>query len=219
MTFHGSCPSIHLTSCIDPINGVGQEQRGGKRFSYHKSTTLAHLENLAEAAKLRLALIGGSRFQANQRSGTRNSFMRLLSFSVLHSPPISNCEFPACLHRVCRCRPCGRAACREDTVGVGGAGAQTRHAVDDVDDQVEAVEIIQHHHVERRRGRPFFLVPANVQLMVIGPAIRQAMDQPGIAVEGEDDRLVPGEQDIEILVAQAVRMLALRLQASSSPPR
>ena len=49
-------------------------------------------------------------------------------------------------------------------------------------------------------------------LCVIRAAIGETVDQPGIAVEGEDDRLVLGEERIEILVAQPVRMLARRLQ-------
>ena len=47
---------------------------------------------------------------------------------------------------------------------------------------------------------------------MIGAAIGQTVDQPGIAVEGKDDRLVPGEEDVEVLVGDAVRVLALRLQ-------
>jgi hypothetical protein len=38
------------------------------------------------------------------------------------------------------------------------------------------------------------------------------MDQPGIPVKREDHRLVAGEQGIEVVVAQAVRVLAGRLQ-------
>jgi hypothetical protein len=38
------------------------------------------------------------------------------------------------------------------------------------------------------------------------------MDQPGVGVEGEDDRFVRGEQGVEFRIAQAVRMLGLRLQ-------
>ena len=38
------------------------------------------------------------------------------------------------------------------------------------------------------------------------------MDQPRIAVEGEHNRLVLGEERIEILIGKAVRMFARRLQ-------
>ena len=73
---------------------------------------------------------------------------------------------------------------------VGGHGRSLRHAVDHVAGQVEAVEVVQHRHVERRGGGAFLLVAADVQVVVVGAAIGQAVDQPGVAVEGEDDRLV-----------------------------
>ncbi len=38
------------------------------------------------------------------------------------------------------------------------------------------------------------------------------MDQPGVGVKGEDGRLVAGEQRVEIRIAQAVRVLGLRLE-------
>src|SRR5262249_28109657 len=55
-------------------------------------------------------------------------------------------------------------------------------------------------------------VSANVQLSVIRSPIGQAMDEPRIAVIGEYDWLVPGEEPIEFVVAQAVGMFFGRLQ-------
>ena len=49
-------------------------------------------------------------------------------------------------------------------------------------------------------------------LSVVGPPVGQAVDQPGIAVLGENHRFVLGEQRVEILVGEAVRMLLVRLQ-------
>src|SRR5689334_6181749 len=43
--------------------------------------------------------------------------------------------------------------------------------------------------------------------------ICEPMNQPGISVERKDNRLVRGEQVVEIAVAQSVRMLGARLQA------
>ena len=77
---------------------------------------------------------------------------------------------------------------------------------------MEAVNVVEHAHVERRRRRAFFLVAAHVQVLVIRPPIRQPMNQPRVAVEGEDDRLVLREQRIEVSIRQAVRMLFRRLQ-------
>ena len=86
-------------------------------------------------------------------------------------------------------------------------------------DQVKAIEVVQHRHVERRGGRALLLVAAHVQVVVVVAAIGEAMDQPGIAVEGEDDRLVGGEERVELRVAQAVRMLAWAAAASSGRRR
>ena len=73
---------------------------------------------------------------------------------------------------------------------VGRPGAELRQPIDRVAGQVKAIEIVQHRHVERRRDRAFFLVAAHVQVAVIRPAIGQPVNQPRIAVIGEDDRLV-----------------------------
>ena len=47
---------------------------------------------------------------------------------------------------------------------------------------------------------------------MVRAAVGQAVDQPGVAVEREDDRLVLCEEGVEILVAQAVRVFARRLE-------
>lgn len=73
------------------------------------------------------------------------------------------------------------------------ACTELRQPVDDVLDQMEAVHFIQDHHVERRRRRSFFLVAADVQIAVIGTAVGEPVDEPRIAVEGENDRLALGE--------------------------
>ena len=63
-----------------------------------------------------------------------------------------------------------------------------------------------------RGGRALLLVAAHVEVVVVGAAVGQPVDQPRVAVVGEDDRLVGGEERVEVAVGQAVRMLALRLQ-------
>src|SRR5271154_3466445 len=92
-------------------------------------------------------------------------------------------------------------------LGVGGALAKLRHAVDDIADQMETVEVVDHAHVERRGRGSLFLVAAHMNVVVAGPPIGQAMDQPRIAVKGEDDWLVASEQGVEVAVRQAERML------------
>ena len=102
---------------------------------------------------------------------------------------------------------------------VAGPRSQARDPVDHVDHQVEAVQVVEHHHVERRGGRALFLVAAHVQVVVVGPPVGQAVDQPRVAVVGEDDRLVRGEERVELLVGQAVRVLGLAAAASSGRRR
>ena len=88
-----------------------------------------------------------------------------------------------------------------------------RNPIDDVDDEMEAVKIIEHHHVERRGGGALLLVPAYMNVAVIGAPVGETMDEPRIAVVGEDHRSIGGEQGIELDVRQSVRMLGVRLQA------
>jgi len=47
-------------------------------------------------------------------------------------------------------------------LGIGGARAELRQAIDHVRHQMKAVHLIQHNHVKRRRGRSFFFVAAHV---------------------------------------------------------
>ena len=75
------------------------------------------------------------------------------------------------------------------------------NAVNDVHYEVEAVQIVQHRHVERRGDGALFLVAANVDVVVVGAAVGEPVDQPRVSMEGEDDRLVLGEELVEIHVA------------------
>ena len=83
---------------------------------------------------------------------------------------------------------------------VGTAALQLRQAVDHVDRQAEAVGLVHHHHVERRRGAAFLDIATRVQVVVAVAAVGQAVDQPRVAVEGEDDRFVGGEDRVELRI-------------------
>ena len=107
----------------------------------------------------------------------------------------------------------------EGLFGVRADGGQARDAIDHVDGQVEAIQIVAHDHVEGGGGRALFLVAADVQVGVIGAPVGEPMNQPGIAVVGEDDRLVGREERVEIAVGQPVRMLFGRAAAASDRPR
>src|SRR5262245_31607482 len=84
---------------------------------------------------------------------------------------------------------------------------QARDAIDDVDGETEAVDLVANGEIERRVDVALLFVAAHVQVLVIGAPVGQSMDQPGIAVEVEDDRLVCGEQAVEVPVRETMWML------------
>ena len=93
-------------------------------------------------------------------------------------------------------------------VEVRAAVAKLRQAQQNVLDEVEAVDIILHAHIERRGDGAFLLVAMDRQVAV-GTLVGQLMDQGRVTMECEDDRLILGEQSIVISVRQAMRMLGV----------
>jgi len=69
-------------------------------------------------------------------------------------------------------------------------------------DQVVAIKVVQHHHVERGGGRPILLVAPHVDVGVVGSAIGEPVDQPRVPVKGEDHGPVGGEQGVELGVGK-----------------
>src|SRR5262249_31991971 len=86
---------------------------------------------------------------------------------------------------------------------VGAAYLKTRHPIDDVDGDAEAVDLVLDGQIERRVDVALLFVAAHVHVSVIGTAVGQPMDQPRIAVGVEDDRLVPRGHAVENSVPQA----------------
>src|SRR5712664_1770721 len=95
---------------------------------------------------------------------------------------------------------------------MGRARGEPGHAVDHVHDQVEPIEVVEHHHVEGRGRGALLFVAAHVQLVVVAAAVGQPEDQPGVAGEGHDHRPVHGEYGVELEVVEPVRVLGGRLQ-------
>src|SRR5262249_60248904 len=102
--------------------------------------------------------------------------------------------------------------CADRLLGVSSPSSELRYAINHVADEMEAIEAIQHAHVERCRGGALFPVAAHVEVAMTLSPVSQSVNEPRIAVEGKDDRLVGREQRIEIVIRQAGRMLARRLQ-------
>ncbi len=75
---------------------------------------------------------------------------------------------------------------------------QARNAVDDIDRKIEAIHLVENGEFERRVDVAFFLVSAYVNVVMIRAAVAQLVDQRGVGMEVEDDRLVDGEERIEV---------------------
>jgi len=95
--------------------------------------------------------------------------------------------------------------------GVGAAVAELGQALDDIDDKVEAVELIEHAHVKRRRDRALLDVAADEHVLVVA-GVRQLVDELRVAVEGEDDGLILREDEVVVLVRETVRVVGMRLE-------
>ena len=61
------------------------------------------------------------------------------------------------------------------------------------DAEVIATDLIEHDHIERRGGRPLFVKPAHMETSCIGASVNELVDGSLIAVKGEHDGLVYGE--------------------------
>src|SRR5262245_66048524 len=77
---------------------------------------------------------------------------------------------------------------------------------------MEAIEIVQHAHVEGCRRGAFFLIAAHVDVVMARSPVGEPMNERRVTVEGEDDRLVGREQRVEIVIREAVWVLARWLQ-------
>ena len=77
---------------------------------------------------------------------------------------------------------------------VSPLGTQLRQAVDYVHHQVEAIQIVKHGHVEGGGDRAFLFVAADVQVLVVGAAVGQPVDQPWVSMERKNGRLILGEE-------------------------
>ena len=83
---------------------------------------------------------------------------------------------------------------------------QPGDAPDRIQRQLVAVQVVQHHHVERRRRGALFLVAPHMDVGVVAPPVGQLVNDRRVAVEREDHRLVCREQRIERVIRQPVRM-------------
>ncbi len=94
-------------------------------------------------------------------------------------------------------------------------GAQARNAIDDVDRQIEAIDLIEDREFERSVDVALFLVSAHMDVVMIRAPVGELVNQRGIGMEVEDDRLVGGEERIEVAIGKPVRMFACPASAGT----
>jgi hypothetical protein len=100
----------------------------------------------------------------------------------------------------------------ESLLGVRPDSLQLGRAIDGIDSEAEPIDLIVDRQFHRRIDVALLFVTAHVEILMVGAAVGQAVNQSRIAVEIENHRAVHREQGIEVAVAQTVRMLRVGLQ-------
>ena len=77
---------------------------------------------------------------------------------------------------------------------------QFRDAVNRIDGETEPVRLVVDRQLHRRIDVALLLVTPYVQIPMVGAAVGETVNQPGIAMEIEDDRLVGRKERIEVRV-------------------
>ena len=72
--------------------------------------------------------------------------------------------------------------------------------VDDIHRQVEPIDLVPHGELERGINIAMFLIAAYVKVLVVGAAVSELVNQPGVAMKVKNDRLVYGEQAVKVPV-------------------
>jgi len=76
--------------------------------------------------------------------------------------------------------------------------------------QMEPAHLVEHHHVERGRGRSLLVEATDVEALRVHPAMDDLMDCALIPVEGENHWLVGSKKIDELRLAHPVRMVFRR---------
>src|ERR1700675_1264446 len=91
---------------------------------------------------------------------------------------------------------------------MGGDALQARGAVDHVAREVKTIQFVQDGHIEGSRRRAFFLISADVEVVMIGAPISQAVNQPRITVVSKDDGLVDRKYRVELTIGKSMGMFS-----------
>src|ERR1700675_4332223 len=91
---------------------------------------------------------------------------------------------------------------------MGADALQARDAVDHVAREVKSIQFVQDGHIEGSRRRAFFLISADVEVVMIGAPISQAVNQPRITVVSKDDGLVDRKYRVELTIGKSMGMFS-----------
>ena len=83
------------------------------------------------------------------------------------------------------------------------------HVVESQDSEGEAVGLVADGEFERGVDVSLLLVTAHVKQVLAGAVVREAVHEPGVGVESEDDGPVVGEERGVLGICQAVRVVAV----------
>ena len=84
---------------------------------------------------------------------------------------------------------------------------------------MESVEVVEHHHVERRGRGALLLVAADMEVVVVGPPVGEAVDERRVAVVGEDHRPVGREEGVELAIRRGHGGARYPVRGASGRPR
>lgn len=100
----------------------------------------------------------------------------------------------------------------ESGLGMSTSHQELGYALDHVHSYAEAVYLVVNCQLQWGVDVSLLLVATHVHIIVIGPAVCQPVNQPGITVEVENHRLIQSKQAIEVSIAHAVWVLAFWLE-------
>src|SRR5262249_55661970 len=78
-----------------------------------------------------------------------------------------------------------------------------RNAIDYIYCQRETINFVFNRQFQRRVDVSAFFVPAYVQVLMIGPVVAEPVNQPGIAMKIEHNRLVDREEAVKVPIPPA----------------
>ncbi len=74
------------------------------------------------------------------------------------------------------------------------------NSIDYIDRDAETVNLILNCQIKRRVNIPLLLIATHMDVVMVCTAVGESMDQPGVAVEVEDNRFVGGKQTVKVKV-------------------